>query len=185
MRVPSFLLCLVGSLATSGDRDEEIANPDALNEAAAWSYMKDYNADASKTCNRNTLVGWAYATDLTEANRQAVLTESLVSAHYWKETWKNVTSFEWRKFRTPELKRLFKSLSILGTAALPDYKFTRVEQMRSRITDLKRKMTSACDADELQWIWEQWREATGKKMRGMYREFIDLSSEAAKVNGES
>ncbi|CAG0895205.1 unnamed protein product [Darwinula stevensoni] len=126
MRVTSFLLCLVGSLATSGDSDEEFANPNALNEAAAWSYMKDYNVEASEVCNRNALVNWAYATDLTEANRQAVLAESLVSARYAKEAWKNVTSFQWKKFRDPELKRLFKSLSILGTAALPDDKFTRV-----------------------------------------------------------
>ena len=73
MRVLSFLLCFVCSLATSSDKNEELANSNALNEAAAWSYMKDYNIEASEVFNRITLLNWAYATDLTETNRQAVV----------------------------------------------------------------------------------------------------------------
>ena len=66
MRVPSFLLCLVGSLAAS-------LNLKSLDEDAAWSLMKDVNVEASKRCNRKVLANWAYATELTEANRQATV----------------------------------------------------------------------------------------------------------------
>ncbi|CAG0883553.1 unnamed protein product [Darwinula stevensoni] len=167
--------------------------------------MRDYDVEGSERCNRNALANWAYATDLTEANRQANLAENLIAAHYRKEAWKNVTSFDWEEFHDPELKRLFKLLSILGTAALPDDKFTRLGELQTQLKeiyskaticdynnksrcdltlepDLKRKIASVRDADELQWIWEQWREATGKKMREIYREVIDLSNEAAKIN---
>ena len=73
MRVLSFLLCLVGSLATSDEKEKELANPNGLDEAAAWSYMRDYNVETSDICNRNALLNWAYATNLTETNRQAVV----------------------------------------------------------------------------------------------------------------
>ena len=73
MRVPSFLSCFVCALATSRDENEKLANSNAVNEAAAWSYMKDYNVEASEVFNRVALLNWAYATDLTETNRQAVV----------------------------------------------------------------------------------------------------------------
>lgn len=32
-------------------------------------------------------------------------------------------------------------------------------------------------------VWSQWREVTGTKMRGLYRQYIDRLNEAAKLNG--
>ncbi|CAG0883552.1 unnamed protein product, partial [Darwinula stevensoni] len=198
MRVPSFLLCLVGSLAAS-------LSPKSLDEDAARSFMKDYDVEASERCNRNALASWAYENGLNKENSQAASGENLSPTLYRKEAWKNVTSFDWEEFRDPELKRLFKLLSILGTAALPDEKYTRLGELQNQMIDiysmaticdhkdrsrcnltlepdLERKMASVRDADELQWIWEQWREATGKKMREIFSEFVDLSNEAAKAN---
>merc|ERR1719443_2592421 len=37
--------------------------------------------------------------------------------------------------------------------------------------------------EELQYYWEQWREASGKEMKEMYKQYVNLYNEAAKLNG--
>jgi peptidyl-dipeptidase A len=44
-------------------------------------------------------------------------------------------------------------------------------------------MTSSTNYDELKWAWEQWREKSGKKMRGGYKKYVDLVNKAATLNG--
>lgn len=38
------------------------------------------------------------------------------------------------------------------------------------------------DVNELKHVWVQWREATGKKVRSMYTDYVKLSNEAAVLN---
>ena len=38
--------------------------------------------------------------------------------------------------------------------------------------------------EELAYIWEQWRDATGRKMRNEFKEYIDIYNEAANANSE-
>ena len=44
-------------------------------------------------------------------------------------------------------------------------------------------MAKSRDPSELQYYWEQFREASGKKIRANYVEHVDLLNEAAKLNG--
>jgi peptidyl-dipeptidase A len=44
-------------------------------------------------------------------------------------------------------------------------------------------MTKSENYDELKWAWEQWRENSGKKMRGEYKKYVELINEAAALNG--
>jgi peptidyl-dipeptidase A len=36
--------------------------------------------------------------------------------------------------------------------------------------------------DELKYVWEQWRVVSGRKMRDTFKEYIDISNEAAIYN---
>ncbi|CAL8085572.1 unnamed protein product [Orchesella dallaii] len=38
------------------------------------------------------------------------------------------------------------------------------------------------DYDELAYVWTAWRNATGRKLRGIYNKFVDLGNEGAKLN---
>ena len=38
--------------------------------------------------------------------------------------------------------------------------------------------------EELTYIWEKWRDATGRKMRVPFLEYIDIYNEAAAANSE-
>jgi hypothetical protein len=55
------------------------------------------------------------------------LEQSLIAARFEKEAWKNITSFNWKPFTDPDLKRKFKLLSVLGPSALPEGKLTQVK----------------------------------------------------------
>lgn len=54
------------------------------------------------------------------------LEQSLASARFEKEAWKNITKFNWAPFTDLNLKRKFKLLSVLGVSALPEDKLTEV-----------------------------------------------------------
>lgn len=47
-------------------------------------------------------------------------------AKFSKGQWLETVKFQWRTFKDPNLKRQFKQLSVLGTAALPEDKYEKV-----------------------------------------------------------
>jgi peptidyl-dipeptidase A len=50
--------------------------------------------------------------------------------------------------------------------------------------DLTEIMASSKDYDELEWIWKQWRDKSGKNMRNGYKRYVELVNKAAKLDGE-
>ena len=49
--------------------------------------------------------------------------------------------------------------------------------------ELTEVMASSRDAEELEYYWTQWREASGRTIKGNYHEYVDLYNEAAEING--
>jgi hypothetical protein len=43
-----------------------------------------------------------------------------------KTMWKETIKYPWTTYKNPDIKRQFKLLSVLGTAALPEDKFKKV-----------------------------------------------------------
>lgn len=50
--------------------------------------------------------------------------------------------------------------------------------------DLQRILTKSRDYDELVHVWKTWRDAAGKPIRDKYLRFVNLSNEAATLNGK-
>ena len=44
--------------------------------------------------------------------------------------------------------------------------------------------TSNREYEELVWIWDQWREASGKKMREYFGRYVELNNQAARANSK-
>lgn len=49
--------------------------------------------------------------------------------------------------------------------------------------DISTRMSKSDNFDELQWVWEQWHEKSGKGMRNGYKKYVDLHNKAAKEDG--
>ncbi|XP_065566887.1 angiotensin-converting enzyme-like [Artemia franciscana] len=176
-------------------------------EERAREFLEIYETLASKECNRAAKVEWNYATDITKQNEELKLASAIQSANFEKEAWINATSFKWQTFKDEKIKRQFKMLSILGTAALPEDKLkmyneigTKMETIYSsakicrfnstecglslepEITEI---MAKSRNYDELEHTWNQWHEMSGAKIRNLYPQFVELSNEAAKLNNYS
>ena len=52
------------------------------------------------------------------------------------------------------------------------------------VADLTDILAKSTDYNELVWAWKGWRDESGKKMKSKYKEFVDLSNEAARENGK-
>jgi peptidyl-dipeptidase A len=45
-------------------------------------------------------------------------------------------------------------------------------------------MSHSRDWDELQHIWTEWRRNTGRRIRDLYEQLVDLTNQAARLNSE-
>lgn len=55
------------------------------------------------------------------------LETQLEYAKFQKDVWATATTFKWKTFRDPSIRRQFKVLSVLGRAALPEDKLKEVD----------------------------------------------------------
>ena len=70
---------------------------------------------------------------------------------------------------------------IYSTARFPAY--DDPQRMVRLEPDLKVILAESRDPKELEYYWTKWRQQTGVKMRDLYQEYIDLTNEAAVLNG--
>lgn len=52
------------------------------------------------------------------------------------------------------------------------------------LADIQRILTKSRDYNELTHVWKAWRDAAGKPIREKYLRFVNLSNEAARLNGK-
>ncbi|XP_054280631.1 angiotensin-converting enzyme-like isoform X2 [Macrosteles quadrilineatus] len=102
-------------------------------EVEARNFMDYLNRETASWANRISLVEWDYESNLTEHNLQRKLKLAAEYAAFEKEQWREVIKFHWQNFQDPLLRRQFKKHSILGTAALPEEKRSRLDEVVSEM----------------------------------------------------
>ncbi|GBO31076.1 hypothetical protein AVEN_207561-1, partial [Araneus ventricosus] len=118
------LLVTANADACDAVRDRYVSGSNT-NVDEAVQFLRNHDRLASQMANKATIASWNYQSNLTEHNKKIMLEMEQESAKFSKEAWKNATSFAWKDFkdRNETIFRWFKSLSVLGTAALPEEKF--------------------------------------------------------------
>ncbi|XP_045116015.1 angiotensin-converting enzyme-like isoform X1 [Portunus trituberculatus] len=176
-------------------------------EARARTFLAEIDARGSRECTQATTANWNYASDINEKHRKEKAAAQIKYASWEKESWHKVNEWKgtWQKLSDPSLKRQFKFLSILGTAALPkkelekynnlitemgtiystakicDYKKTGSCKLTLE-PDLTRILRTSRDYGELEHVWKMWRDASGRRMKNHYHQFVQLANKAAKLN---
>ena len=75
----------------------------------------------SEKCFESSVAEWNNANDINEQNLKIKLKLSLDMAKFGKEVAKNLTdNFKWESFQDADLLRMYKKMSVLGSAALPE-----------------------------------------------------------------
>jgi len=52
------------------------------------------------------------------------------------------------------------------------------------LADLTRIMAKSKDDNELTYMWQQWHDETGRPLRSKFMRYVELSNEAARLNGK-
>jgi hypothetical protein len=129
----------------------------------------------------------------------------MMSATFSKEKMDEIRRFNWRNFKSEELKRGFlRAISLLGDSGISDpvkllnWKKTKSDMNRIFSTAKIKLNDSAMiplepniseiflknrDYDHLANVWKMWRDSSGKNYSKLYPEFIKLSNEATKEYG--
>ena len=115
---------------------------------------------------------------------------------------KEAQVFDLNQIQDKELKRKLKSIGQIGTSVLEGEdlkKYTKLVKSMEKIystakvpeyndnsknvslePEMTLKMAESRNAEELKYYWLKHRDTTGKKMREMYKEFIEFTNKAAK-----
>jgi len=203
-------LLLLGGGSVLGLPQEPLSSainfPGSELEAQALAFVEDAEKQLEADAIEATFASWNYESNITEHNQQISLAAAKKSGLLTKKLGKEAQAFDLTQLKGEDVRRKLKLMKNLGTSALPDAKLERFNQLVSDMgstyskakvpklggselwslePELTEVMASSRDPDELQYYWEQWREKSGKMIKGNYHEYIDLYNEAAKLNGFS
>jgi len=174
----------------------------------AASFLAELEGRSIQECNKLVEASWKYETDITEQHSNERLRAQLEKAKWDREKWNHVQEKwgdRWQDLKDPFLKRQFRFHSVLGIAALPKDKLERYSKVttemqeiysKAKICDYRRAevctlrlepnitkvLKESRDFDELQHVWTAWRQQSGGKMMPLYKEFVELANEAARLN---
>lgn len=175
-------------------------------EEIAVHFMYETNHLHAILCNSLQTASWNYNTNITAINKEKLVKEEMKESKIGKEMWKEVKKFHWKSYDDPQLRRQFHIYSFPGDDALTDDKIRRKSSIEADMTniysttnicsfknendcklaldpDLTNILANSTNYDELVHVWKSWREKVGRPMKPLYREFVDLNNEAARLNG--
>ncbi|XP_060075095.1 angiotensin-converting enzyme-like [Ylistrum balloti] len=177
-------------------------------ESEGVQFLEDYNTKAGLVYNKNVKAAWNYYTNITDENLQIMTASNLESAEFSKDVARNITARfpNWNTFTDENVKRQFKKLVDLGFAAVNDTeKLKSISTLEAELTGiystgevclpefgkgclslepgLTDLMASSRNYQELTAVWKGWRDASGKKMKSKYTDFVNVMNEAITFSG--
>ena len=115
---------------------------------------------------------------------------------------KEAKQFHASRLKNRDLGRKIKMLSNIGASALPKEKLEEYNKITTKMAKIystakvpayqdKSKMLSldpgitealakSTDPMELEYYWTEWRKVTGREMRDLYVQYVELTNEAAR-----
>ncbi|KAK4880643.1 hypothetical protein RN001_008789 [Aquatica leii] len=126
--------------------------------------------------------------------------------YYWTRYFRHLDS---TNYKSEFVRRQVKLLKELGMSALNDQKYEEFSNLRSTMMniystakicpyqkktcnlqieglslnpDIENIMATSTNYDELLFTWKAWRDATGPKIKELYKTYVVLSNEGARAN---
>lgn len=175
--------------------------------------LDEYEIKGSQMCNKMVKAEWGVATDSLNATARRILEETVLENNKFSRDWFESTfkDADPNDFSDLLIKRQLKYLTHLGRDALDVADLTELTKTQADIENIYNTakicpftkkdcntategltlepelydiLASSTDYDELEWVWTQWREKSGKNMRDGYKKYIELNNKAATLNGK-
>ncbi|XP_055641474.1 angiotensin-converting enzyme-like [Toxorhynchites rutilus septentrionalis] len=195
---------LQAGVVRRGSSDEPVTTE--AQESNAREALERCEKRYQETKVKQIHAAWAYGSNITEHNLARKKETATEFAEVAKSVAQELRQFDYQSFRNEDLKRRFKELTKLDYAALPEDKFKElfgaVANMESNYAKIKlctykdnancqlsldpeltEIMASSRDAEELKYYWIEWYNRAGKPTRESFQKYVDLNTEAAKLNG--
>ncbi|XP_064127021.1 angiotensin-converting enzyme isoform X1 [Loxodonta africana] len=182
----------------------------STDEAGAQLFAQSFNSSAEQVRFLNTVANWAYDTNITEENAQRQEETALISQDFdeaWGYKAKELYDNIWQNFTNPQLRRVIRSIRILGPANLALAKRQQYNSLLSNMSriystskvcfpnktatcwsldpELTNILASSRSYTMLLFAWEGWHDAVGIPLKPLYQDFTALSNEAYKQDGFS
>ncbi|XP_053409042.1 angiotensin-converting enzyme-like isoform X1 [Mercenaria mercenaria] len=184
-----------------GWRDEctHVTEADQLKD-----WLQQFEKEASDNYFMQNEAEWAYNTNITDETAEKVSQVSIGIADYEKRVAQNVSMYDWKEYKDDQLKRRLRKMSDIGTSALKNEdQLRKLSELKSSMEsiystgkvcltsgncvgldpELEDIMAHSQDYDKLTNVWKDWRDATGRKMKDTYAEFVSLSNAAIRELG--
>ncbi|CAH2267102.1 jg8363 [Pararge aegeria aegeria] len=181
---------------------------DRLNHASLQrvrDFLLQADDQASKECTNNVASQWNFETDVNDATQHAALEAQQRYTLFQRGLWEAAQQVPLGAIRDFSSFRQLRMLSIIGPAALPPDQLDRYNRIINDMLavynnadicaynepfkcglhlqpDLQFIMSHSRDWDELQHVWTEWRRNTGRRIRDLYEQLVDLTNQAARLN---
>ncbi|XP_028414004.1 angiotensin-converting enzyme-like [Dendronephthya gigantea] len=187
----SLLFSFLAVAATNGDD-----NGNQTTQAQAELFLKNAYKILTEYSYKSSLAAWARATNITDYNSQVEIKAYLAYTEVYAEVQKNASKFDLNKLdydTSRQIRMLSNSTNLKNQT-----EFEESEKLGSRLSKLYSTakvgnnslspqlvniMAKSRDYDELLQAWWGWRNESGRKMRDVYRRFVELKNKGARENG--
>ncbi|KAH9488846.1 hypothetical protein Btru_058675 [Bulinus truncatus] len=169
------------------------------------NFLNNYNNQSQNIIYNYVESTWKYETNLTDYNQQLMLNEQLRSAKFSQDAAGNASMFDLSVMSQPDRRQFIKIMDIGTAAQKNETKLVRLNKVKSDMEtiystakvclnqthcvpldpDLTVIMAESHDYDLLTTAWKGWRDVSGKKMKQLYSEYVDLSNEAVRLLGHA
>ncbi|VEN60704.1 unnamed protein product [Callosobruchus maculatus] len=192
-----FLLLLVPSCCLRASKSGQLLNYDVLYEL---------NMKLQGLVHQQKLAAWDYETNLTDFNLERKLNMDLKLASFQKEAHFNITRYQLNSIIDINIQRESQLYLQLEEEILSPKKYRRLKQIISEMItiystakicdynnpskcdlvlqpDIEDIFSESSSEAELAYTWIQRRNAVGPKCRNLFQEYVQLTNEAARMNG--
>ncbi|XP_063703175.1 angiotensin-converting enzyme-like [Culicoides brevitarsis] len=181
-----------------------------IKEERMTEILEEYDTKITAMCNKVQNADWDKTTDLANDEKkkiyeEAVLENAKLKKEYYERYFKGQNPDDYEDLSVKrqimqvntlgvdtlnenDLKNLTevidKMSTTYGQAKICPYKIPncKEEEKLSLDPDLYKILAESTDADEMKYIWQAWREASGKLMRDDYGKYVELVNAAATKN---
>jgi peptidyl-dipeptidase A len=173
-----------------------IATKAQTEQGKAESFLEDVNTTLTRKGYEYSLASWAFNTNITDYNAALQVQANLAYNKAYAEIQKNALQFDLSKLKEDtarQIKFLRNSTQLKDQTELREVAKLRSELRKLYSTakvgnnslspGLVRIMAQSRDYNKLLNTWWGWRNASGRKMRDIYKRYVDLRNKGARENG--
>ncbi|XP_065079551.1 angiotensin-converting enzyme [Ochlerotatus camptorhynchus] len=169
------------------------------------SFLADIDRKSSLECSLNVGAQWNFETNVNEATQVEAIAAQQRYNDFQRLLWDQMSRVDQSKIFDEKLYRQVRLMSTIGPSALPPDQIDRYNRIVNDMLaifngadicaferpfecglrlqpHLKDIMAKSRDWNELQYTWLEWRRKSGRIMRELFEQLVDLTNDAAQVN---